>query len=839
MEIIVENSHIQTDHKYCFFELKSISYIFILMSFFALAATSVFAQNDAIAVNGLFVVDAETRQGVLEVYITNEGQSFSTVSNTDGFFALDQLKQNTRLKTQHPSYHEYSFAWKSDKHLGDTIFLEKKVIDVKEIVVKMNRLDEKPENIFEDLSIIPAVSAVIETQPATAADLLLESGKVFVQKSQQGGGSPVLRGFEASRVLLMVDGVRMNNAIYRSGHLQNSITIDPSILESVEITYGPGSLLHGSDALGGVVHYKTIDPRISPNGDLQFSGMLGSRFASATNEISLHTHLSVGSAKWAALASFSRRNYGDLTIGKNRSSDYPNWGLQPEYIERINGSDVIIQNEDPNIMRSTGFEQSDFLAKLRYRPNDVFDFFINIQSSSSSNIPRFDRLNDYRDGQLRFAEWNYGPQKRSLISFQTNWSADNFLFDKAVLNLGYQNIEESRLKRRYQSDIRSTQIEKLWSANFNVDFRKELSENLIIQYGLEYWFNDLNSSAFEVNMEDENIPQEAIATRYPDGETNMHSSAAYTSIRWFPSEKWKYSLGLRYNRIGISANYSEETVSDIPFEGISGANQALTLSAGVKHLYNKKGTISLNLSNGFRAPNIDDLGKLFDPFTGGVVVPNASVGPEQSYSVDLQWEQEIHPALHIETDLFYSRINNLLRRLPYEFEGQDSISFEGVQSQVLANQNSASAVITGFTTQVKWQINSQLSFRKSLAYTYGRDLDGDTPLGHIPPLFGQAELQWKKGAFKGRLSYFYNLEKGLDQYSPFSEDKPEEATEDGTPFWDRWDMGLHYQLAMGDSGNKLSFTFFCENIFDLHYRPFSSGISAPGRNFKLGASYHF
>ena len=97
---------------------------------------------------------------------------------------------------------------------------------------------------------------------------------MFVQKSQQGGSSPVIRGFEASRVLLVVDGIRMNNAIYRAGHLQNVITVDQNMLERVEVLYGPASTLYGSDALGGVIHLRTKQPLLSTNNKLKTAGVL-------------------------------------------------------------------------------------------------------------------------------------------------------------------------------------------------------------------------------------------------------------------------------------------------------------------------------------------------------------------------------------------------------------------------------------------------------------------------------------------------------------------------------------------------------------------------------------
>ncbi|MBL0100003.1 MAG: TonB-dependent receptor plug domain-containing protein [Saprospiraceae bacterium] len=134
-----------------------------------------------------------------------------------------------------------------------------------EIVISANRVPERRSDVAQQISLIKK-EYILQQSPMNIADLLVSTGDVFVQKSQQGGGSPVLRGFEASRVLLVVDGVRLNNIIYRAGHLQNSITLDPSVLERVEILNGSGSTIYGSDALGGVIHFKTRNPMLSWEG---------------------------------------------------------------------------------------------------------------------------------------------------------------------------------------------------------------------------------------------------------------------------------------------------------------------------------------------------------------------------------------------------------------------------------------------------------------------------------------------------------------------------------------------------------------------------------------------
>jgi hemoglobin/transferrin/lactoferrin receptor protein len=131
---------------------------------------------------------------------------------------------------------------------------------LKDVVVYANKFPTLSKNIIQTIGVITDKN-LIQYQ-STTADILTASGQVFVQKSQQGGGSPVIRGFEASRILILVDGVRMNSAIFRSGHLQNIITVDNMSLDRVEVNYGPSSTMYGSDALGGVINLFTKAPQL-------------------------------------------------------------------------------------------------------------------------------------------------------------------------------------------------------------------------------------------------------------------------------------------------------------------------------------------------------------------------------------------------------------------------------------------------------------------------------------------------------------------------------------------------------------------------------------------------
>jgi len=188
--------------------------------------------------------------------------------------------------------------------------------EMETIVISGSKFAEKKKNIIQKIDII-TLKDIKKANAQNMGDLLMSTGNVFVQKSQQGGSSPVIRGFEASRVLLVVDGVRMNNAIYRSGHLQNIITVDQNMLERVEVLQGPSSTLYGSDALGGAVHMITRDPKLSVDGKkINLASNALTRYSSVNNEKTIHADFNVGGKKWGSLTSITYGDFGDMRMGK-------------------------------------------------------------------------------------------------------------------------------------------------------------------------------------------------------------------------------------------------------------------------------------------------------------------------------------------------------------------------------------------------------------------------------------------------------------------------------------------------------------------------------------------
>ena len=372
-------------------------------------------------------------------------------------------------------------------------------LNLDEVVISASKFEEKKRNVAQRIDVVTA-KKIAAANAQNTGDLLINTGNVFVQKSQQGGSSPVLRGFEASRVLLVVDGVRMNNAIYRSGHLQNAITVDQNMLERVEVMFGPASTQFGSDALGGVIHLRTKTPKLSDNDKLFFTGAAFTRFSSANNEKTAHFDISIGGKKLAWLQAYTYSDFGNMKMGDNYPKKYPAFGRRDSLIITEGGIDKIIANSDNRVQKFSGYKQWDITQKLLFKQNEKITHQLNFQLSNSGDVPRYDRLQDKRNfggtagTTLRFAEWYYGPQKRILGAYELG--VKNLgVIDEFRANINYQNIEESRQQREYRRHDRfESRIEKLNVWGFNIDARKKWSIDEL-SFGIDGQLNDVKSTA--------------------------------------------------------------------------------------------------------------------------------------------------------------------------------------------------------------------------------------------------------------------------------------------------------------------------------------------------------
>ncbi len=754
--------------------------------------------------------------------------SYEVVDWKRGNYALKLSREVAieEIRFSAGGYKDLSLSGNEFKTQLPTIFLKRNSFEVDEVVQIVDRIGESKEKVAG--TFIEISSREISLMNAqTSADLLQNSGEVFVQKSQMGGGSPNIRGFEANKVLIVVDGVRMNNAIFRGGHLQNVISIDQNMLEKVEVLYGPGSVMYGSDALGGVMHFYTRKPEFS-GGLVEGNAFL--RTASANFEKTGHLDFNIGGKRVASLTSITASDYDDLLSGKNHPKDYPDFGKRFLYADRINGQDTAITNENIHRQRISGYSQLDVLQKFLFQQkNPAFTHGLNLQLSTSTDVPRYDRLSEYDGNELKYAAWYYGPQKRMAVTYQ---GAMRNVEGQRGLNslnwtLAYQNLEESRFTRRFgNSSLRSrTENVKVYSAN--IDGQTRFNPRHKLSYGVEAVYNDVSSSAYQEDIETGD--RTTASTRYPDGGSSMLLLAGYVWDSYdLVKDRLTFSGGFRMNQIGLQAQFSDKSFFSFLPDQVSQNSFAPSGSAGLAYRPTDKWNFRTVLATGFRAPNVDDVAKTFDSEPGTVIVPNADLRPEYTYNLDLGVRRRLGDGLEVELTGFGSVFDNALQVRDFTVEGQDSILYDGILSRVQALQNVKQALMGGFNFRVNWEVTDRIEFRHTVSWIRARETETGIPLDHIPPLFGRTEVRYQQKRLLVQLFAQYNGWKRLESYSPSGEDNLKFATVDGTPAW--YTLNLKGSFAIH---KNLQVQGGIENILDRHYRVFASGISAPGRNFML------
>lgn len=786
----------------------------LFIAFLLIISTVVNAQT-------IKVIDARTGQPV-EGVVLFDGQNSAQTSN-EGKATLDGFGDKTSIQFKHTSYLPYKTTKPKIIQHGRIVLLVEDPVKLDEIVVSLNRWEQSTEETSFHIKSIQA-EEVLRYNPQTSADLVAQQGGVFIQKSQMGGGSPMIRGFSANRLLIVVDGVRLNNAIYRSGNLHNIISLDATGTSSTEIIFGPGSVIYGSDALGGVISFNTLKPKLTTSVDNEHSGTLFTRFSSANFEKTANVSYNFGSKKWAAVVNATYTDFDDLQMGSHGPDEY----LRPEYVadKPFNGTDEIIANPNPKIQRFTAYNQFNFLGKLRYRPNENLDLILSAHHSHVGDIPRYDRLIEYKNDKPVYAEWYYGPQIWSLFSGQLQWNKKNRLFDKMNLLAGYQQFIESRNDRKLNKSTRNERTEKVDIFSFNADFDKIINHKSELFYGTEFINNLVHSEGMARELTGNETV--AIAPRYPDGSV-YESLAGYISYKYLLSEKLIFQAGARYTFTHLEG-FFDNKYYNFPFSGFDMSNSALNGNVGLVWHPTENWQVNLHVSSGFRSPNIDDVARVFDSEPGVVVVPNPDLEPEYARNFELNIVKSYNQKARIELTGFYTRLNNAMVRRDFTLNGQDSIMYDGTMSKIEALVNADWATFYGASLTVEYLFTRELRTRHDITFTKGDDSEG-FPMRHVPPTFGSSHLIFEKNKLFIDLYADYCGKLHFDELAPDEQNKPHLYLPDknGNPYspgW--WTINLKSSYTFNQ---YFTVTVGAENFTDNRYRSYSSGIVSPGINF--------
>ena len=796
------------------------------------------------------------------VAVFNVKKNTSVLSNSDGVINLSRFNKNDSLVFQHIAFQELKMKKSS---IPNFIKLDTLNNVLEQIVVVSDKNENNTKNVAEKKVYISSYE-IESLSAANTAELLEKKGGVSVQRSQLGGGSPNIRGFEANKVLLVVDGIRMNNAIYRSGHLQNIITVDEYMLEDVEIIFGPSSVLFGSDALGGTVNMRT-KPIYFKNKP-QFKGVWLSNINTSYGSLKNNVALTFESNKFATISSLSFKKYGDLKMGESRFHGHDNWGLVHHYVDDENN---IVCNPTPTIQKGIGYSQLDILNKMMFKISRKWRITTNFQISNSSNIPRFDKLNDKDSAcnmdslgvclsanNLKFHSYYYGPQKRTLSS--VNLTGFDHFFEKSEFILAHQRVHESRHKwymddyidflqnpndtESYDSRISQFEIVDVFSLNTN--FRKGG-----FLFGSETVYNSVQSTSESNDAEYWGIGD----TRYPPEGSSLFSQAYYINTFHRFSNKLQIDGGLRYTFSQITGSFPDTmNRSILNLEGLDINSRTKVVSGNIKFVYypNHSWKISGVSSKGFHSPNVDDMMKIF--LKGdNLTIPNINLLPETTLSQELSVTKSFSENLSFYAVGFYTRIINAIIKDSVVVEYTpipggptaliDNFEYEDETVFLFTNQNSKKNTnIFGLTLGFNSSLMG-INIRGDYNTTLGKDTRPNAgPLAHIPPSFGKLEFSKRVDNITSRFTIIYSDSKPANEYDSAGVDNLDEtaviwdengqASWSGSPSWYTLNLFVDYTIA-----SKAVFTIGLENILDAHYKTFGSGLSAAGRSlnysFKL------
>jgi len=795
---------------------------------------SVFSQT-------ITIKDKETKEPIELVVLVSESPKAQAETDEEGQVDISAFKGAEKITISRLGYETKVMSYAELESQSFELFLESEPFNMHEVVVSATRWRQTSSDVPSEIITIAPVEVELQN-PQTAADLLEVSGKVFIQKSQLGGGSPMIRGFATNRLLYTVDGVRMNTAIFRGGNIQNVISLDPYATESTEVFFGPGSVIYGSDAIGGVMSFQTLTPQFSLSDKKPLiSGNAEARHSSSDDEMTGHFDVNIGWKKWALVTSFSSFDFGHLRQGSYGPDDY----LKPYYVQRLDGVDRVVAQDDPQLQIPSAYSQKNFMQKVRFKPNDQWELGYGVHYSATTPYGRYDRHNRIRNGLPRYAEWNYGPQKWMMNNLSVIHKNENFLYDEMTVRLALQSFEESRISRSLNSSEKNIRIEEVEAYSANFDFTKSIGERNTLYYGLEYVLDDVNSTGIDKDISAiKPFCQDCGTTapgpsRYP--QATWQSVAAYVNDQHKFSDRFLLQAGLRYNQYILDAEF-DTTFYPFPFSEAHLNNGALTGTIGGVYRPSDSWVISSNFSTAFRSPNVDDVGKVFDSEPGSVVVPNPDLEAEYAYNVDLGMAKIFGDFMRIDLTAYTTTLQNAMVRRDFALNGQEYILYDGVLSRVQAIQNAAVSHVYGFQGGFEVKLPAGFSFSSDFNYQKGEEeLDDGTVSSsrHAAPWFGTTRITYDTdrltlqfyAVYQGERDYEDMPEEEKDKYEIYAVD-----TQGNTyaPGWCTLNVKGIYEIT-----DYLSLSAGIENLTDQRYRPYSSGISRPCRNFILSLGTNF
>lgn len=614
---------------------------------------------------------------------------------------------------------------------------------------------------------------------------------VYLQQTNYGGGSPIIRGMVGNRILLMLNGVRLNNSTYRLGPNQYLNLIDIDQVDRIEVVRGAGSVLYGSDAFGGVINVITrAAPERSAAGELSTSMRV--RFGTANTSGTGRIELSGAKGPLGFVGGFSQEQFGDLTAGAGR-------GLQPNTGYHQSAGDLTV-----TAAMGTGKTLTAMLSRLKQ-----FD------------VDRTDILQAGTD-----TEHNWNPQGRDQftlryrqndLSHYVNELQATISFGRPFEYLTRIQASSPSIERKY-SDVTST-------STVGLQLTSAIGTAHVLTYGLEATSDRVASSRMDVDLRSGKATSGA--GNYVDG-SRFESAALFLQDEVRVTSRFDAVFGARYDRFRIRAESKDPAFGSFKMDS---SPAAVNGSAHALYRLNRNFSAVAGVSQGFRAPNIDDstvLGGSGSRFE----IPNDLLKPERStnveYGIRLQGRTG-NMSLVTFRDRYHDlidRVPSLLNGLPFLDRNNNGIK-DGAEEAIYQRRNINRATVCGVEFEAMMNVADGWTWSNYMTWTRGTDVSLGQPLTRIPPLNGASRLTWQS---KRAIWIEGALLAATGQRRLAPADKTDiRIGPDGT---------AGYAVVHLRAGLRRSFlsglSVALENLTNRRYRFHGSGIDRPGINLVVG-----
>ncbi len=734
---------------------------------FLLGTQLAFSQYKAI------VIDQATRQPVADVHVAVINSALGTITDKEGKFVLDNLSSDSiRLRISAIGYSTIEYVMRREKE--STIELNPSAILLNNAVtITAQRSERLSFDVAQTTSSISATQ-LAERSPRSTPEALMNESGVWVQKTNHGGGSPIIRGLVGNQVLLVVDGIRLNNATYRYGPNQYLSTIDPGLIERIEVNRGSGSVLYGSDALGGVVQVISATPSFHSNG-LQVGGRIQTKWMSAGMEQSIRPEIELRGKQIAFLGGFSARNFGDVVAGGDLGVLNPT-----RYYERSGDAKLLLRTGAQGVLTAA------------------------FQQTTQNHVPRYDQV-----VQGGFSLFEFEPQTRQLSYLRWETSSNSPWLRSFRLTGSINRSIEGTISQKNNSTEIKKQLDEVNTLGAIAEVHSNPTAKWHVQSGIEFYSDKVNSKANLLNTTTNTETSQRGS--YADGST-ISNLAIFTNhqLDW---KKFQFSAGARFNNVTVS-------VLDNVFGNQQINPSAWVGNAGVMYKINTNWRVIGTVNTGFRAPNVDDMSKFGTLEANVFEIPSGSLSPERSLNIETGFKYNSRK-LSWTITAYQTKLTDMIDRVTASYNG--STTFDG--RTVYQKQNVGEALVKGVEADIEAMVAKSLTVFGNITYTHGENETKKEPMRRIPPMFGRVgfrythlsgiwiRTEWAMAGKQDRLAAGDKSDVRINV----------RLIDGAMPAWDI------VNLYAGYSFKFVSVQVSAQNIFDKAYRVYASGIDGYGR----------